>query len=167
MAAPDTAKLKGILGDLLVSATSCLTDPPARRFISAGEPSAPPLNEGTPCGQLAVWFVSLRTEIISQTGNPPTAKTPIRVATLAATLHVPVCMATSPTAAQHNTDGESFTDAAYQLFAGLLYMHMENTLLPNYAQPYTLTRGANVTEAVAVDREGGLARVQVTLDVTL
>lgn len=164
MAAPDTTKLRRILADLLDSAAGCMTDTPARRFISAAEPSAP---FGLNCSQLAVHFQNLRTVAAQTSDNPPTAATKIRVATLVVTLHWPVCMSPDPTAAQHNTDGVAFTDALYELYAGLLYLHDTKAMLPNFPAPSTLTRGSLVLSGVAVDREGGLAKGQVTVDVTL
>lgn len=162
MAAPDGTKLRRVLDDILTSATAALSDPPERRYVSAGEPAAD-------CAQLTVHCTSIRTVGLPQpTDTPgPRPQPKVKVATIAVTLWLPTCTSAKPEVPALAADGQTFAEATWELYAGLAWRAATGTLLPSFAAAPALTTATDVTAAAADSNDGGLAGWVVTIELAL
>lgn len=146
MAAPDANRLRDALSDLLTAAAASLTDPPVRRYRSAGPPAVT-------CECLAVYAQPLRAATLAQPGEIPAPRRHPRthVVVLSAELWRPRCTAANPDVAVLDAEGAQHAVDGWALHAGLTYRLSAGTVWTT-VDPAPM--GANVDLAELLEPQG-------------
>lgn len=163
MAAPTTTRLRDALRDLLTASAACLTDPPARRYISAGPPALV-----ADCEVLAVYPALPRALTLDQPGEIPSPRGQprVRVTGLVVELHRCVSKDVDPPLATLDAEGVQHAVDGWSLFAGLIYRLQQDLVFTTLSSP-DLAKSANVDLAEVIEPSGGFAGWRVQVQVAL